>query len=176
MISQELTTTWTRAALVVLSSAGMLGGIVAYVRIAGLRSFSKMSAFDFAVTVAFGSLLASVALTGSSLLDGLVAAASLLALQAALAYGRFRFGLSRVVDNDPLLLMAEGRFLDAHLRRSRVTRDDLRGKLREANVHHYRDVRAVVLETTGAISVLHGPGDLDPDILDDVIGADELGS
>ena len=168
VIARELWTTWTEAGLVALSATLMLLGIVVIVRIAGLRSFSKMSSFDFAVTVAFGSLLASVALSSSSLVDGLVAGATLIVVQVVIALGRSRLGLARAVDNEPMLLMSEGRMLDANLRRARVTEDDIRAKLREANVLSYRQVRAVVLETTGDISVLHGSGDVDPDLLADV--------
>src|SRR5690606_30658812 len=39
VISVEITSTWSRVGLVVVSSVAMLLGIVAYVRIAGLRSF-----------------------------------------------------------------------------------------------------------------------------------------
>ena len=58
--------------------------------------------------------------------------------------------------------------IEENLTRSRVTADDLRGKLREANVRNYNEVRYVVLEATGDVSVVHGPGDLDPDIFRDV--------
>ena len=42
------------------------------------------------------------------------------------------------------------------MRARRVEEDDLIAKLREANVCDLSDVRAVVLETTGDITVLHG--------------------
>lgn len=174
MVTQEIGTSWSSGALVVLSSAAILVGLIAYVRLAGLRSFSKMSSFDFAVTVALGSLLAAVALSGSSLVEGLLAAGSLIGVQAVLAVGRSRGNLSRAVDNQPVLLMADGEMLDDNLRRCRITTADVRAKLREANVLSYNDVRAVVLETTGDISVLHGSGALDLDIVADVVGADTL--
>ena len=46
--------------------------------------------------------------------------------------------------------------LEDNLKRSRVTLGDLRAKLREANVTDLSQVKAVVFETTGDISVLHG--------------------
>jgi uncharacterized membrane protein YcaP (DUF421 family) len=170
MLEQEIASTWARLGLVVVSSAAMLIGIIVYVRIAGLRSFSKMSSFDFAVTVAYGSLLAGTATSGSSLLDGLVAAAVLLGCQFLIALGRSRSRLGPIVDNEPLLLMLDGRFVEENLLKSRVTKDDVRAKLREANVVRRDEIRAVVLETTGNVSVLHGPQelDIDPELLTDV--------
>ncbi len=152
----------------------MLTGIIFYVRVIGLRSFSKMSSFDFAVTVAMGSVLAAVTLSGSSLADGLVAAGALLLVQAAVAYGRIRFGASAVVDNDALLLMAGSTMLEGNLRRARVTADDVRAKLRQANIQRYDQVRYVVLETTGDVTVVQGEGELERDILADVVDAELL--
>lgn len=45
--------------------------------------------------------------------------------------------------------------INEHLKATKVTPDDIRAKLREANVTDLNQVRAVVLETTGDISVLH---------------------
>ena len=168
MISTELSSSWIGVGLVALSTTLMLLGIVVIVRVAGLRSFSKMSSFDFAVTVALGSLLGTVALGSSSLVDGLVAASTLIVVQILIALGRARFGLGAVVDNRPLLLMADGKLLTSNMARARVTANDLRAKLRAANVRSYDRVDAVVLETTGDISVLHGDDALDPDLLADV--------
>lgn len=171
MTSLEITSSWSQVAFVVLSATAMLAGIIGYVRIIGLRSFSKMSSFDFAVTVAMGSLLASVTMSGSSLAEGLVGVGALLMAQTAVAYGRIRYGVSTVVDNQAVLLMAGATMLEDNMRRARVTADDVRAKLRQANIHSYDEVRYVVLETTGDVTVVHGEGELAPDILDDVVDA-----
>ena len=62
---------------------------------------------------------------------------------------------SRIVDNEPLLLMSGSHILEKNLKQANVTRSDLFAKLREANVLNYDQVLAVVFETTGDISVLH---------------------
>lgn len=172
MTSVEIASSWSQIGLVVVSASAILLGLIVYVRILGLRSFSKMSSFDFAVTVAMGSLLASVAMSGSSLAEGLVAIGTLLGVQFVLALGRSRWHpLASVVDNKPLLLMAGPEVLHENLRRARITPADLHYKLREAGLLNYDDVRYVVLETTGDVSVAQGDGDLDPDILADVVDA-----
>ena len=133
--------------------------IIAVVRMVGLRSFSKMTAFDFVVTVATGSLLAgaSQATTWPAFFQPVIAMAALLGVQLVVA--RLRIVSDRfetIIQNAPLLLMRDGRILSEALVASRVAEDDLVAKLREANVLEMKDVRAVVLETTGDISVLHG--------------------
>lgn len=70
--------------------------------------------------------------------------------------------------------MAGDEVLHDNLSKARVTEDDIRGKLREANILNYGQIRAVVLEQTGDISVLHGDADLDPALLSDVTGAERL--
>lgn len=147
-----------------LSALLMVASIVLYARIAGLRSFSKMTSFDFAITVAMGSVIGAVVVstgTAYSVANGALALASLFAVQAAFAFARSHASLARgLLDNDPLLLMEDGgRLLEDNLRSARIAPSDVYAKLREANVLQLEEVRAVVLEATGDISVLHGePG------------------
>ena len=67
------------------------------------------------------------------------------------------------MQNAPVFLMRDGEFLEDALRATRVAKSDLVAKLREANVLDLKQVRAVVLETTGDVSVLHG------DVLDEIL-------
>ena len=164
---------------VLLSVAATYLAILLYTRIVGLRSLSKMSAADFVMTVAVGSLFASTAsLSSPSLLVGLAALAAIYLGQWALAWSRSRSkAFSKLVDNEPLLLMARSKILDHNLKRANVTRADLFGKLREANALNYSEVLAVVFETTGDISVLHSRDAdvlLEPEFFTSVIDADQL--
>lgn len=174
MASIEIMTTWSRLGFVALSAAAMVAGIVVYVRIVGLRSFSKMTSFDFAVTVAIGSIVATVAMSGSSLIEGLLAVGILLAVQVIIAIGRRSAIVRALVDNTPLLLMVGPQMIEENLRRARVSEADLREKLRESNVLNYGELRYVVLETTGDVSVVRGDGYIDPDILEGVVDADRI--
>jgi uncharacterized membrane protein YcaP (DUF421 family) len=141
---------------ILLTAVSMYVAIIIATRVAGKRSFSKMSSFDFAITVALGSVLASVILSKSvSLMQGLLGMGSLYILQMALAFlRRFSF-VQNAVDNKPMLLMEGDTVLEENLRKSKVTLSDLKGKLREANVLHRDQVCAVIFESTGDISVLH---------------------
>jgi uncharacterized membrane protein YcaP (DUF421 family) len=161
--------TWVAAAgdaplMIVASAVALYGLLILYTRLVGLRSFSKMSGFDFAITIAIGSILASVTLWQKpTLLDGAVALAVLFGLQFVVGTLRERRpGVARLVDNRPLLLMDGPEVLRDHLRRANMTEADLRAKLREANVTRLEQVRAVVMESTGDVSVLHAPPDAPP--------------
>lgn len=142
----------------VLSASGLLW-IVMLVRVVGLRSLSKMTNFDFVMTVAMGSLLAGAGQSSSwsAFAQTMVAMVVLFAVQWLTAGLRKSFnGFDRILQNRPVILMRNGAFDESALRETRVTKDDLIAKLREANVLALDEVRAVVLETTGDISVLHG--------------------
>jgi len=133
--------------------------VILVVRVVGLRAFSKMTAFDFVVTVATGSLLAGAAQASDwgAFAQSTLGIATLLALQYAIARLRKTSdGIKAVLQNRPVLLMRNGEILQEALAATRVSEGDLIAKLREANVLDFEKVRAVVLETTGDISVLHG--------------------
>ena len=141
---------------IVITAAGIYLAVIVFTRLAGKRSFSKMSSFDFAMTVAVGSLIATTVLSSSvSLLDGVVGMAAIYLLQISVALLRRFKVIKEAVDNSPLLLMKGEQILHENMKKARVSEGDLRSKLREANVLNLNQVRAVVFETTGDISVLH---------------------
>ncbi len=178
VISQEfgspLWALWT----IPVGAIAMVLGTIAYTRIVGLRTFSKMSSFDFAITVATGSIIGGTILStssGYSVGNGLLAIGAMLAVQATIAVGRRRFTpVSAAADNTPRLLMVGTRMVEENLREARVTEGDVYAKLREANVLRMEEVRAVVLETTGDISVLHGDDEIDLEVMTGVAELDLL--
>ena len=133
--------------------------VVLLVRINGLRSFSKMTNFDFVMTVAVGSLLAGGSQTSAwdDFLQVLVGLAALFIVQYLTARLRQSSeNFESLIQNPPVVLMRDGKIIEEALDATRVARDDLIAKLREANVLDFSEVRAVILETTGDVSVLHG--------------------
>lgn len=141
---------------IVLTGIGAYLAIIILTRIGGKRSFSKMSSFDFAITVALGSMIATTVLSKSvSLWDGIVGLTVLYILQFGTAFLRRYAFISKITDNAPLLLMQGEKVLHENLKKARVTESDLKAKLREANVLELSQVRAVIFETTGDIAVLH---------------------
>ena len=177
-VSEWLGSSWGVLAMVVVSAVGIYAAIIVYTRVVGLRSFSKMSSFDFAITVAFGSTMASVALFPSaSLANGVVALGILYLLQVVVGVLRRWSVVRSAVDNQPRVLMVGDEIQYDQMKAARVTESDLRAKLREANVIDPRQIRAVVMESTGDIAVLHadpdGP-DLDLGLLSGVHGVDRF--
>lgn len=133
-------------------------GLVVFLRTTGKRTLSKMNAFDLVVTVAFGSTFASAILSSDvSLVEALVAFALLCGLQygvTLLSVRSERF--QRLIKAQPTLLFYRGAFLDAALRKERVTREEILAAMRSSGAVKPSQVDAVVLETDGSFSVVSG--------------------
>lgn len=157
-------------AYVALSALGVYAAVILIVRVNGLRSFSQMTAFDFATTVAMGTIVASTTISSEvSLPEGATAALALLTIQSLVAMLRRKAGFGALVDNAPIVVMRDGRILEDRLAATNLTRPDLISKLREAGVTSFDQVRLVVFETTGKITVLRGTDEIDPRLLEGVV-------
>ncbi|WP_339764662.1 YetF domain-containing protein [uncultured Sulfitobacter sp.] len=147
--------------------------IILLVRIVGLRSFSKMTNFDFVMTVAMGSLLAgaSQASDWTGLVQILTAMVSLFAVQFVASILRQRSKMvANTLENTPVFLMRDGVILHDALRATRVSESDLIAKLRNANALDLSTIHAAILETTGDVSILHGDK-MDQIIIKNVVNA-----
>jgi uncharacterized membrane protein YcaP (DUF421 family) len=137
-------------------------GILAYtsliilLRVTGKRTLSKMNAFDFVVTIALGSTLATVLLSREvTLAQGVTALALLIGLQLIITWLSVRVRwVRRLVTGEPSLLLYRGEFLDDALKRARVTRDEVRAAVRGSGLATLDQTEAVVLETDGSFSVV----------------------
>lgn len=168
-----ITTSYPTVLIVFLSAIAIYIALMVFTRIAGLRSFSKMSSFDFAITIAIGAMVgAAIIAPDPPLLQAVAAIGSLYVLQALVNYLRSKSSFfSKWIDNNPLLLMQGTEILDQNLKKARVSRKELRYKLREANVTQLSQVKAVVLESTGDVNVLHRTDtnhQIDEELLKDV--------
>ncbi|NNE32804.1 MAG: DUF421 domain-containing protein [Winogradskyella sp.] len=143
--------------------------IIIVTRLSGLRTFAKMSSFDFASTIAVGSILATIVLNPSqSILKGAAALAGIIFFQSLFSFLKRKFDwFNKLATNQPMMLMENGKFIMNNLRKTNVDAKDVYAKLREANVKDKSEVFAVVLESTGDISVIHDNKDvgLSQDIL-----------
>lgn len=178
MIDKWISVSPTELSIIFVSAIVVYVAILTFTRIAGLRSFSKMSAADFAMTIAVGSLFgATISAPTPTLFMGLFALLCLFAAQWGLAYARRkRPWFSKLVDNRPLLLMAGSEILQENLERANMTTADLYAKLREANALNFQQIKAVVFETTGDVSVLHSEEEhvLEQRFFESVIGSERL--
>lgn len=154
--------------IIVHGSLGYIA-LVSILRVSGKRTLSKMNAFDFVVTIALGSVFATLLISTSvPLVDGVVAIAVLVALQwiASSLYVRSeRF--EAIVKGTPELVFWKGAYLDAVLRRLRVSHEEVQAAMRDQNVTTDRST-AVILETDGSLSVVQVPDGEGTDALEKI--------
>jgi uncharacterized membrane protein YcaP (DUF421 family) len=147
---------WSDVFRTIAVGAGAYAVLILVVRLGGKRTLSQFNAFDFLVTVALGSVLATALLSDDvSLVQGAVAFAVLIALQfvVALLESRVRW-FRRLVAADPTVLLLDGRPDDRALHAHRLGLDDLRQAARARGVGALTDVACAVLESDGTISIV----------------------
>lgn len=130
--------------------------LIAFLRISGKRTLSKMNAFDLIVTVALGSTLATVLLSKDvALAEGALAFAMLIGLQFVVTWSSVRARwVRRWVTGEPRLLYYRGEMLDQALRNARVTVDEIEAAVRASGMATLAQAESVVLETDGSFSVI----------------------
>ena len=128
--------------------------LVLILRLSGKRTLSKLNAFDFIVTIAIGSTLATVVTTRSlSLVEGIVALGLLVGLQFLVTATSVRWkGFHRAVTAEPTLLLRDGEPLLAVMKRERITEDELEAAVRKAGGRGLNEAEAVILETDGSLT------------------------
>ena len=130
--------------------------LVVLLRLSGKRTLAKLNAFDFVVTIALGSTLATILLDRTvSWSEGATALALLVALQFVVAWTAVRLRYTRsVLTARPTLLLDQGVPRYETLRHQRVALVELRQAVRAVGIGDLHEVAAIVLETDGTLSVI----------------------
>lgn len=148
--------TWSDILRLLLVGPAAYLWLVLVLRSSGKRTLAKLNAFDFVVTVALGSTLATILLNKDvSWSEGAAALAVLAGLQFVVAGFTSWFPTTRsVVTSQPTVVLVDGRLLDDVLRRQRLTRAEVRQAVRASGQGDLSAVGAVVLESDGTLSVI----------------------
>ena len=161
---------WSDVLRTLLVGATSYLTLIVVLRASGKRTLSQLNAFDFVVTVALGSILATILLSSDvSWAEGTAALVLLAALQFVLAWSTSRWrSLRSVVTSSPRLLLWEG-VLDAEaLRKARLSPAEVRQAVRSSGSGDVADIAAVVLEGDGSLSVISRSQLGDASALEDV--------
>ncbi|MEX1020157.1 MAG: YetF domain-containing protein [Litorilinea sp.] len=147
---------WAGLVRVILVGLPAYGALILWLRLSGKRTLSKWNAFDFVVTVALGSTLATVIMSKDiALAEGVLAFVLLIGLQFVITWLAVRFqNVRQVIKSQPTLLLDRGRFLEANMQAQRVNPAEIRAAVRGAGISDLEDVEAVVLEADGSFSVV----------------------
>ncbi len=141
---------------ILISSAILYVLMIFFVRVMGKRSTAQMNNFDWAVTVAMGSLLASsLILKDVSIADGAVGILALMLLQYWLTKLTFHYNVAGdVVKSSPKLLLYKGKFLEDNMEAERIMESEIYSAIRQSGEGNIEDIYAVVLENNANLSVI----------------------
>ncbi len=125
-------------------------------RIVGRRELSSLEPFDLIMLIVLGDLVQQGVTQSDYSVTGLVLAAGTIALlQVAVSYLNYRFRRVRqVLAGEPIVLIEDGRVLEANLARERLTRGELEEGARQSQLDSLEKVRWAVLESSGQISFI----------------------
>ena len=135
--------------------------LIILLRVSGKRTLSKWNAFDFVVTIALGSILASVVISKSlTLLEGIAALGWLISMQFIITSLSVRFAwVEDLIKSDPTLLVDNGTFLQEVMKNKRVSEAEILTAIRSQGIGMIEEVAAVVLENDGSFSVIKKSAD-----------------
>lgn len=147
---------WSDVARVVALGALAYAAMVVALRVSGKRTLAKLNAFDLVVTVALGSVLATIAVSRDvSLTEGVALIAMLVIAQWVVTWASVHSPLARrLVRAEPTVVFADGHFDDTALATVRLTRGEVLQAIRASGCGDVELVAVVVLETDGSLSVV----------------------
>jgi uncharacterized membrane protein YcaP (DUF421 family) len=147
---------WSDIGRVLVLGAVAYLAMVIVLRLSGKRTLAKLNAFDLVITVALGSVMATIALSSDvSLAEGVAAIGLLIAAQWLVSWASVHTSIvQRLVRSEPSLVFDDGRFDESALRRVRLTQGEVLQAIRASGTGDLESVAAVVLETDGSLSVV----------------------
>ena len=133
--------------------------LIIAVRLMGKRQIGQMEPSEFVVTMLVANLAAIPMQDGGiPLLSGLVPILTVLGMELILSVAALRsIKFRKLLCGKPVILVENGRILQANLRKTRISLDELTELLRENDVLVPRTVQYAILETNGNLSVFPYP-------------------
>lgn len=133
--------------------------IVLVTKASGKRSTSQLNNFDWVVTVMIGSLGAStILLKEIPLIEGISSILVLYLLQFMVTkYAAISPQFSSVILSDPRIVFYQGQFLPEAMRDERLSRQEIECAMRDAGIHNFEDIEAIVFESDAKLSVIPKP-------------------
>ncbi|WP_338792033.1 YetF domain-containing protein [Bernardetia sp. MNP-M8] len=163
-------TNWENIARVSIMTFLAYLSMVFLLRISGKRTLSKMNAFDFVVTVAMGSILATISLNNKiAIAEGIMCFSILIVMQYIITWlsVRFKF-IKKLVASKPVLLLYKGELYEQVLKKERIAIDEIYFAARKEGMDSLEEIDAMILETTGDISVMKKVSSKEAETMKDV--------
>jgi uncharacterized membrane protein YcaP (DUF421 family) len=145
---------------IVIRAAIAFSFVFLLTRVVGRRELSQLEPFDLIMLIMMGDLVQQGVTQSDYSVTGIFLAAGMLALMTVLvSYLSFRFKRLRpILDGEPLVIVQDGKVIDANLKRERMTVEEVAQEARLQQIASLEDVEWAVLERTGQISFIKKSG------------------
>lgn len=141
---------------IVIRATVMFALLFGLLRLMGKRELGQMTPFELVMLVVLGDLIQQgithndFSLTGASL-----AIATFAFWATVLGWISYRWPRAeRAIEGEPRVLIRDGSWIEANMKRDRLTRRELESEMRLAGIAHVRDVAWAILEPEGRISFI----------------------
>lgn len=130
--------------------------IILAIRIFGKREISQLSVVDLVfILLISNSVQNAMVGPSTSLMGGVLAAGTLFILNFILEEVLYKSKtISKFIQGEPLMLIYDGKVNVEHLKKAKISDDELEAAVREHGVKDFSEVDLAVLERDGNISVL----------------------
>ena len=148
---------------IVIRATVMFALLFGLLRLMGKRELGQMTPFELVMLVVLGDLIQQGITHNDFSLTGATLAIATFAFWATLlGWVSYRWPRAeRAIEGEPRVLIRDGSWIEANMKRDRLTRRELESEMRLAGIASVRDVAWAILEPEGRISFIRR-GDGEP--------------
>jgi uncharacterized membrane protein YcaP (DUF421 family) len=130
--------------------------VVFLMRVIGRRELSSLSAIDLVMLIVLGDAIQQgLTQDDYSVTGAVIAISTIAALQVGSSYLTFKSRRARrVLEGEPIVIIQDGKLIDANLKRDRLTEDDVAEEMRAQQIASFEDVEWGILEGNGTMSFI----------------------
>jgi len=142
---------------IVFCSAVVYIFIALAIRLFGKKELAQLSVLDLVFVLLISNAVQNSMVNGdsSSLINGLIAAATLFVLNFILKWLIYNSKLfKRIVEGEPMILVSKGKVNDRNMRKLMISTDELVEAVHEHGISSIREVDLAIFEVDGNISIL----------------------
>ena len=140
----------------VFRAAAIFAVVYFVTRLVGRRELTSLEPFDLILLVVLGDAVQqSLTQDDYSITGAFIVISTIAVLQVGVSYLNFRVPRLRpLIDGEPIVIIQDGKVIEANAKRERLTLDDIAEAARLQQIGSLEDVQWAVLETSGELTFL----------------------
>src|ERR671929_332656 len=140
----------------VLRALVLFAGVYILLRVVGRRELAEMEPVDFVLLIVLGDAVQQgLTQDDYSVTGAVIVVATIAIVQVGVAYAGYRFGgLKTLLRGRPVVLVDDGKLVEANLKRERIRPDEVAEEARKQQIASIEQIRWALLEPSGDISVI----------------------